>query len=67
MQAPMRTQYASLIPLFMRADEALRVKEEMDDNCEAVVIGEDQPKVVFSGLAKKLSVQYLDHISMVHL
>ena len=34
LQAQIRSQSTSLIPLFMMADEAVRVKEEVDKICK---------------------------------
>ena len=53
----MRTQCATTVPLFLVADKAIKVKEDVDDtldSCEAV--GEKRPDSSFPGLGNKLKL-----------
>ena len=54
----MRTQRASLVPLFMAADKAVRVRGLVDDTleeCGVAVMDDDDPsRVVFTGLGNKV-------------
>ena len=53
----MRTQRASLVPLFMAADKAVRVRGLVDDileECGAAVVDDDNPRVVYTGLGNEV-------------
>ena len=46
----MRTQHASTSPLFVMANQAVKVKENVNDtldSCGAAVIGGNHPEVIF--------------------
>ena len=56
LQAQKRSQCASLILLFIMANEAVRIKEKVDnilDGCGAIVVEEDHPKAVFPRLGQE--------------
>ena len=56
LQAQRRTQWASLIQLFMVPDHAIKVKEDLDDtldSCGAVFIGKKHPDVLFPWLGNE--------------
>ena len=53
----MRTQRASLVPLFMAADKAVRVRGLVDDTleeCGTAVLNNDDPRAVFTSLSNEV-------------
>ena len=53
----MRTQRASLVPLFMAANKAVRVRGLVDDTlaeCGVAVMDDDNPRVVYTGLGHEV-------------
>ena len=69
LHAQMRTHHASLIPPFMVADQAVKVKENADDifgSCWAVIIVKYHPDAISLGWLMKLFVQCSGHGSIVH-
>ena len=53
----MRTQRASLVPFFMAANKAVRVRGLVDDTleeCGVAVMDDDNPRVVYTGLGHEV-------------
>ena len=57
MHAQLKTQRASIVPLLMAADKAVKAKDLVDDEleeCRAAVMGDYDPKAVFTGLGNEI-------------
>lgn len=53
MHTQSKTQRATIVPLLMAGDKAVKAKNQVDDileECGAVVVDDDNAKVVFTGL-----------------